>query len=198
MKTAFLLAVAAVGSIAAAPLWQTPGLIGELKLDRERTASRWIWTNGRPRDNEVALFRFAFEADSPVSSGRLSFASDDIGHLYLNGTEIHPSKFAAAVKPGRNVMAVCVTNVYSMGGMIAFGDFTLKSGRTLGLRSCAAFKAWDAGVIRAKDYDAVAHAIIERIPILRKERKIGAYYARRIEEVHRTNIYLVHDVVEFD
>ena len=62
----------------------------------------------------------------------------------------------------------------------------------------AAFKAWDAGVIRAKDYDAVAHAIIERIPILRKERKIGAYYARRIEEVHRTNIYLVHDVVEFD
>ena len=127
------------------PLWQTPGLIGELKLDRERTASRWIWSNGRPRDNEVALFRFAFEADSPVSSGRLSFASDDIGHLYLNGTEIHPSKFAAAGKPGRNVMAVCVTNVYSMGGMIAFGDFTLKSGRTLGLRSCAAFKAWDAG-----------------------------------------------------
>lgn len=51
----------------------------------------------------------------------------------------------------------------------------------------AAFKAWDAGVIRAKDYDAVAHAIIERIPILRKERKIGAYYARHIEEVHRTN-----------
>ena len=145
MKTVFLLAVAAVGSIAAAPLWQTPGLIGELKLDRERTASRWIWSNGRPRDNEVALFRFAFEADSPVSSGRLSFASDDIGHLYLNGTEIHPSKFAAAVKPGRNVMAVCVTNVYSMGGMIAFGDFTFKSGRTLGLRSCAAFKAWDAG-----------------------------------------------------
>ena len=62
----------------------------------------------------------------------------------------------------------------------------------------AAFKAWDAGVIRAKDYDAVAHPIIERIPILRKERKIGAYYARRIEEVQRTNTYLVHDVVEFD
>ena len=62
----------------------------------------------------------------------------------------------------------------------------------------ATFKAWDAGVIRAKDYDAIAHLIIERIPILRKEKKIGAYYARRIEEVRRTNMYLVHDVVEFD
>ena len=62
----------------------------------------------------------------------------------------------------------------------------------------ATFKAWDAGVIRAKDYDAIAHPIIERIPILRKEKKIGAYYARRIEETQRTNMYLVHDVVEFD
>lgn len=71
-------------------------------------------------------------------------------------------------------------------------------GRCLYDLLCATFEAWDEGVIRAKEYDTIAQIILDRIQLLRKEKKIGAYYARRIEESQQTNMYLVHDIIELD
>lgn len=61
-----------------------------------------------------------------------------------------------------------------------------------------AFKLWDANLIRAKDYDAILDVALTRAPQLAKERKIGRYYAKRIDEMHSVDQYLVHDVAELD
>ena len=61
-----------------------------------------------------------------------------------------------------------------------------------------AFGLWDANLIRAKDYDTILSVALERAPELAKEGKIGRYYAKRIDEIHSVNQYLVHDVAELE
>lgn len=61
-----------------------------------------------------------------------------------------------------------------------------------------AFKLWDANLIRAKDYDAILDVALTRAPQLAKEGKIGRYYAKRVDEMHSVDQYLVHDVAELD
>ena len=61
-----------------------------------------------------------------------------------------------------------------------------------------AFKLWDANLIRAREYDVILSVALERAPQLVKEGKIGRYYAKRIDEIHSVNQYLVHDIAELD
>ncbi len=143
MKRFLLLGLVAATTVFAGepPVWSLPGLLPEFQRSREMTASRWIWCNDSPGPEDVSLFRFAFTADSPVKSGRLSFSADDQGTLYLNGAEIKPAAFAKAVRPGRNVVAVRVRNILGRGGLLMFADLTLESGATLSLRSNRAFRS---------------------------------------------------------
>ena len=61
-----------------------------------------------------------------------------------------------------------------------------------------AFGLWDANLIRARDYDAILSIALERAPQLAKDGKISRYYAKRIDEIHSVNQYLVHDVAELE
>lgn len=67
--------------------------------------------------------------------------------------------------------------------------------RLRGVLSCA-FKAWDADLFTAEDYDAVARVVLARATALVGEGRLSREEARRIDEEHRANLYLVHDVVE--
>ena len=154
MKRFLLLGLVAATTVFAGepPVWSILGLLPEFQRQREMTASRWIWCNDSPGPEDVSLFRFAFTADSPVKSGRLSFSADDQGTLYLNGVEIKPAAFAKAVRPGRNVVAVRVRNILGRGGLLMFADLTLESGATLSLRSNRAVPLW-ALYVFSKWYD---------------------------------------------
>ncbi len=59
-----------------------------------------------------------------------------------------------------------------------------------------AFGAWDGDLFTAEDYDAVAHVVLARATALVGEGRLSREEARRIDEEHRANLYLVHDVAE--
>lgn len=147
-----LLVLAGIGIAYGDPLWSKPGLLEEFRSKKFLSSSRWLWCKNAITSGDLvipgdsSLFRFSFDADSRVKSGNFAFAADDRGDLYLNGKKIAPSSFAKAVRPGRNVVAISVKNIFGIGGMLYFADFTLESGRKISLRSTKAVRAADGHV----------------------------------------------------
>ena len=141
LKLTLLLPMIACGARAdAAPIWLKAGLPDDLKPPPPVTAARWLWHAGRNADDTDCWYRYAFDVSAPVAKGTLALAWDDRHECYLNGERITFGQFASKVKAGRNVLAVHVKNILSMGGLIAFGDFALADGATFSLRSTRAFK----------------------------------------------------------
>ncbi|MCQ2391182.1 MAG: hypothetical protein MJ240_07145 [Kiritimatiellae bacterium] len=142
MKRIVMMLALALGFCAQAeqPIWQMRGLPADLQPPGPVTAARWLWHTGRNANDTDCWYRYAFDARATVASGNLALSADDRHEFYLNGVQMKAAQFAKAVRPGRNVMAVHVKNIFSMGGLIVFGDFTLTDGTRMSVRSTRAFR----------------------------------------------------------
>jgi len=119
----------------------------------------WIWSNGKPADNEVAFFRKIFVLDGAVKKAALAASGDNGIKVYVNGKEVGESgDWSSPVKvdiakhliAGTNVLAIRGKNADGIAALVAQLDITAADGKTL---SIATDKTWLVSAAEAKDWN---------------------------------------------
>ena len=108
------------------------------------SASRWIWGAAEAHSHETYSFRGTFNVPGPVKKATIRIYVDDGANYWMNGTSVARQESGAAVRQGRNVLAIAASNVVSKAGVILRGDIELTDGSHVVLNSDAAtFKVAD-------------------------------------------------------
>ena len=116
----------------AALLFSALPLIGGTESDE---VARWLWHESSPVNHSTRYFRLNLDLADQAVSAPVTFACDDIGQIYVNGRIIGKNQsqkatrfnLAPYLKPGRNVIALSVSNVLKPAGIIMRGEILLKN-----------------------------------------------------------------------
>ena len=110
--------------------------------DRPVSKSRWLWNSDEKVSNGAkSYFRYEFELPGKVLEAKIKVRCDDSGEFYLNGEKITPDQIGKKLIPGKNLLAVQVTNGFGIAGLLLYGAVELDSGSVVYLHSTSDIKA---------------------------------------------------------
>lgn len=124
--------------------WITPKAV--VRTEAPLKWGQWIWNRKDTTEQLESFFRLPIElpADRKAAKAFLKIAVDDKYTAFVNGREVGSGSgwnvvrrhdIAAALKPGRNVLAIQAINAGGPGGMLAAARITLTDGKTMEFRS---------------------------------------------------------------
>ncbi|MBQ6472761.1 MAG: hypothetical protein IJJ33_12320 [Victivallales bacterium] len=107
--------------------------------------SRWLWYPEKAQNHTTRYFRKVLDVPGEAAEGELVLLVDDSGEPLLNGTKLRQLpleqkertllsrrySLTSALHPGKNVLAIAVTNGLSDAGFILTGWFRLTTGEVV-------------------------------------------------------------------
>ena len=118
-------------------------ILPEAKIyDRPVSRSRWLWNSDeKVSKGAKSYFRYEFDLPGKVLDAKFNVKCDDSGEFYLNGEKITPDQIGKKLIPGKNLLAVQVTNGFGGAGLLLYGAVELDSGSVVYLHSTSDIKA---------------------------------------------------------
>ena len=118
-------------------------ILPEAKIyDRPVSRSRWLWNSDeKVSKGAKSYFRYEFELPGKVLEAKIKVRCDDSGEFYLNGEKTAVDQIEKNLVPGKNLLAVQVTNGFGSAGLLLYGAVELDSGSVVYLHSTSDIKA---------------------------------------------------------
>ncbi len=110
--------------------------------ERPVSKSRWLWNRDEKVTNGAkSYFRYEFELPGKILDAKINVRCDDSGVFYLNGKKMSAGQIARNLTPGKNLLAIQVTNGHGSAGMLLYGAVTLDTGKVIYLHSSSDIKS---------------------------------------------------------